>query len=481
MSSLSESAIKQIGLGYLKSYYRLRPRGMDTVVLTGMDMRGTDDVVADVFLRYTEADGSVFSATLEATSQQTRSEVVYRPRYSHVFWDGLVFGALLLPALMAILHIYGFYPLVGEDFWVRVGLLLMTLPLLMGVYALFFQRLPRYRYIYAVEQFKQYQADDQWIAYGYDVFVDLPAKYKRELVRQCTRYGFGLLEITSQRQPKLLIAPSRAQNFIPKKPFFPWLTQAQWQAQLRAMAQRPWGKVKAFLKEKTATNRALNFRWFSRTYYHQWTLFAMGLIAIGYFASLEYARVPTIFVPEKWYHRRLAATKDDMRPETEAFLVDAPVPGFFDTTYQPFDIRSHEELFGQIIQQEGSGTFADSIRETPVRILSANAGEALAVYYSCNRYNALTQAFYLLADTVYAQQSQAKQRLAELNDRGIHATAVWPPCIGGTGKGFLVYVDDLLFDDQAANALRDSLQAQLDTLDRQLTVMRFLPITNQPD
>ncbi len=480
MSALSESTIKQLGLGFLKSYYRLRPRGMDTVVLTGMDIRGVDDVVADAYLRYTEADGTVFSATLEATSYQTRNEIVYRPRRSHVFWDGLAFGALLLPALMSMAHIYGWYPLVGEDFWVRVGLLLMTLPLLMGVYALLFQRLPRYRYIYAVEQFKQYYADDQWIAYSYDVFVDLKPKYHRELVRQCTRFGFGLVEITSQRKPKLLIAPSRAQNFVPEKPFLPWLTQAEWQTKMRALAKRPWVRFKAFLVEILPANRQLNFRWFSRTYYHQWTLFTMGLIAIGYFATLEYKRVPTHFVQEKWYHRRLTEARDGMRPETKLYLVDAPVPGFYDTTYQPFNIRSHEELFGQLVQAEGS-THADSIADTPVRILTATAGEALAAYYSCNRYNALTQAFYLLADTMYVQQSVVKQRLSELNDRGINATAVWPPCIGGTGKGFLVYIDDILFDDKAAYALRDSLQQQLDTLDRQLTVMRFLPITNQPD
>ena len=120
MSSLSENAIKHIALGYLKSFYRLRNRAENTGTLTGLDMRGANDIIADGFLHYTQEDGQVFSATFEASSQATRDEIRYRPRLWHVFWDGMVFTCFLLPTFLAVAHITGSFPLVGEDFYLRL-------------------------------------------------------------------------------------------------------------------------------------------------------------------------------------------------------------------------------------------------------------------------------------------------------------------------------------------------------------------------
>ena len=477
MSSLSENAIKHIALGYLKSFYRLRNRADNTGTLTGLDMRGANNIVADGFLHYTQEDGKVFSATFEASSQATRDEIRYRPRLWHAFWDGMVFTSFLLPTFLAIAHITGNFPLVGEDFYWRIFYLLLTIPLWTGLYVLFFRRLPRYRYIFAIEQFKQYPANDQWIAYGYDVFAGLPEKFHNELVHQCTRFGFGLIEITAQRKPKLIMAPSRAENFVPKRDTFSFLPQGEWQKRIQDLTLGPWKRFRKLLRERLRPMQDQYFRWFPRTYYNQWSLIAVGLLALLFLVRIEYRRLPVNFPSERGYRKQVLEQTEGNRPETEYFKVDAPIAGFYDTTFQPYRLRTNEEQFDALIQTEGSD-HADSIALPPVRIMVALPGEEIALYYTCDRFNALDQTFYMVVDSVYQQQAAARRHLAQLNEQGLSATAVWPPCLGGTGRGFLIYLDEIVQDSLQAAHLRDSLQLQLDSLYRPLNIMEFYPITN---
>lgn len=478
MSSLSENTIKQLALGYLKSFYRLRPRAFNTVTLTGTDMRGSNNIIADGFLHFTQEDGKIFTATFEATSQATKDEICYRPRHSHVFWDSMAFASLLLPTFLAIAHIANWYPLAAEDFYFRLLYLLLTLPLWMGLYFVAFRRLPRYRYIFAIEQFKQYKADDQWIAFGYDAFSGMKEKYRLELIRQCSRFGFGLVEITAQRLPKLIMAPSRAEIFVPARSVFDFLPQGEWQKRLQSMTVGRWTKIKKFLRERLLPVQNRYFRWFPRTYYNQWGLVLFGLLITSFLIRIEYQKLPVLFPNEKRYKKRVIANNKDERVEPSYFIVDAPIAGFYDSTFTPYEMRFNEEQFSGIIQAEETDDSKEAAAP-PLRIIVADPGEEIALYYTCDRYNGLHQTFYLLADSVYSQLSGARQRLATLNELGLSATAVWPPCLGGTGKGFLVYVNELLIDSTGAAVLLDSLQQKLDSTDRQLRLLKFYPITNK--
>lgn len=478
MSSLSENTIKQIALGYLKSFYRLRPRAFNTVTITGTDMRGSNNIIADGFLHFTQEDGKVFTATFEATSQATKDEICYRPRLSHVVWDSLAFACLLLPTFLAIAHIAHWYPLAAENFWVRLLYLSSTLPIWMGIYFMTFRRLPRYRYIFAVEQFKQYKADDQWIAFGYDAFSGMKEKYRLELIRQCSRFGFGLVEINAQRLPKLIMAPSRAEIFVPKRSVFDFLPQGEWQKRLQSMTLGPWQKLKKFLREQFLPVQNRYFRWFPRTYYNQWALVLLGLMITIFLIRIEYQKLPTNFPNEKRYKKRVIADNKDERVEPSYFIVDAPIAGFYDSTFTPYEMRFNEEQFSGMIQSEETDD-SEQAAAPPLRIIIAEPGDEIALYYTCDRYNGLHQTFYLLADSVYSQLSGARQRLVQLNELGLSATAVWPPCLGGTGKGFLVYVDELLVDSTGAAQLLDSLQLMLDSTDRRLKLQKFYPITNK--
>ena len=84
-------------------------------------------------------------------------------------------------------------------------------------YQYLFQWIKRYRYIYAVEQFKRYHADEQWIAIGEDVFDEPTDPYLKELKDQCVINGFGLMMIDDNLDTHLLITPSRIEVFGEKK------------------------------------------------------------------------------------------------------------------------------------------------------------------------------------------------------------------------------------------------------------------------
>ena len=477
MSALSENTIKQITLGYLKSFYRHRPRSENQPTITGLDMRGDGDIVADGFIRFSLDGGTFFNATFEATSHETRDEILYRPRHFHSFWDALVVVSLLIPVLFAITHIAGFYPLVADNnaaffhrmIYLHIGILATVL-----FFILVFRRLPRYRNIHAIEQFKQYHADDQWVAYGYDVFDGLQKKYKKELVYQCTRYGFGLIEITPQREPKLILAPSRAENFVPKKAFLNLLPNAQWQDRLRKATKGPWGKIKTWFSNQFRTQQNDYFKWFPRTYYNQWSLILLGMSASFFFIRIEYNMLPFHYPNERSYKTKLIEDHQDKRVETTYYKIDAPIPGFYDSLFAPYDLRINEEQFNEIIRTATSRP-TDGFNE-PIRIISSTAGEEAALYYNCERFHNVSDDFYLLVDTVFSSLSSARKRMVQLNEKGLTATAVWPPCLGGESHGFLLYVDDLIIDSMYAVQLRDSLQLQLDSLDRSLKILYFNPI-----
>jgi len=477
MSALSENTIKQITLGYLKSFYRNRSRSQQHLTVTGMDMRGDGGIVADGFIRFGQDDGTFFNATFEATSHETRDEILYRPRYFHSFWDALVVVSMLIPVLFALAHINGFYLLVADTneaffhrlFYLHAGILAIAL-----FFVAVFRRLPRYRNIYAVEQFKQYHADEQWIAYGYDVFDGMKEKYKKELVEQCTRYGFGLIEITPQRKPKLIIAPSRAENFVPKQAFLDLLPNAEWQDAIRSATVGSWKKIKTWLQSKLKKPQNDYFKWFPRTYYNQWALILLGISASFFFIRMEYQMLPFDCPNERDYKTSLIENRKDAKKETTYYKVDAPVPGYYDSLFAPYDLHLNEEQFEEIIQT-ATFTHIDSIND-PVRIVSSVQGEDAALYYDCERFHGIKQDFYLLVDTVFDNLSLARERMDELNQKNLMATAVWSPCLGGEGRGFLLYVDELILDSLEATQVRDSLQLQLDSLDRNLKILYFNPI-----
>ena len=211
MKPLTEQDIKKIALRYLRAYYRYRP--FEGQVVSSLDMQGEGGIVADGYLSFQEQGGKSFLATFEATSYGTQEEVRYETQYQQLRWDGaaaafvMTAGALLGKQIIGY-QIAAFYP-----FGYALIAVAIVWAFFFSLYFIVFRKLHRYRYIYAVEQFKQYYANEQWIAIGDDVFPSLEDPYYKELRRQCVKNGFGMLLIDRQEHSRVLVTPARVEVF----------------------------------------------------------------------------------------------------------------------------------------------------------------------------------------------------------------------------------------------------------------------------
>ncbi|MEM6699928.1 MAG: hypothetical protein AAF599_16110, partial [Bacteroidota bacterium] len=215
---LSEDSIKQATLSFLKSYYRYRPSLMENDLQKGihMDARydetvGTD-ITIDGFIAYQQRNGSTFTATFEASSYDKRYEVLYQIQTRLVGWDGLAIATSVATLVFLFTYITGNYNLkevallAGAIYILSIGLLTLIYRWICLIWP---DAIDRYHYIYAVEQFKRYYADEQWISIGEDVFTGPTDTKLLELRDQCIKNGFGLIEVREDLVPIILITPSR--------------------------------------------------------------------------------------------------------------------------------------------------------------------------------------------------------------------------------------------------------------------------------
>lgn len=92
MATIHEDDIKKIALGFLRGYYKHRPRSGE--MRTETNMRGEGGIIVDSYLSFLNEEGETFIATAEATSIDTREEVKYSVQFRLLFWDSIVFGTL---------------------------------------------------------------------------------------------------------------------------------------------------------------------------------------------------------------------------------------------------------------------------------------------------------------------------------------------------------------------------------------------------
>ncbi len=255
-TSLTENQIKKIALAYLRHYYRFRPRTENEASLALLDVRLGGDIKADVMLIFCKPEaihtlGSFksdeqkirelvsknqcnFFATCEATSRDVKEELYYD--FDKDLWllDSLAFGLFLTTGFFIYAELFphwfpGFLQLLLQPFekhqpfllgGVAVALNFFTISIsaLIGLYSKRFNI--RYRYIHALQQFEEYDADEQWVAFSKEVFEEEHPKsgekiywkkneYYQELHRQALNAGVGLLAIDEKKNVIPIITPRR--------------------------------------------------------------------------------------------------------------------------------------------------------------------------------------------------------------------------------------------------------------------------------
>lgn len=337
MKVLSEQAIKQAALSYFKTYYKFRPR-VSTEQVAQYDMVTETGAIADGYLSFQETDEKRFLATFEATAVGTKHEVEFKILKLRLFWDGAAFSAVLSLIAFAFAYIYKYIDLYQTGIFSSV--LLYILPPFIFFYLAFLlicRQLPKYRKIYAIEQFKQYHADEQWVAIGTDVFEDKAHRQYEELKKQCIYNGFGLLEIDEALQARKVIAPSK-NLVLTKRKEQNFANQAQVTAE--RLNKNMQGKFKGFFKN--LSNRLPWYRQsrFQGNYYWKHVFVMLSALAL----------IGTIFYQDYLHHRPIdeiehheIITQNDIgniEPEPKLYMID--------TSYAPpikeGDIRFKNKL-----------------------------------------------------------------------------------------------------------------------------------------
>jgi len=452
MIQLTEKIVVKIALAYLKRHYKYLPREGETQIRS--DVQTEDGIRADGYLAFRVDDiGKVFTATIEATDYMKREELRYSLYWQLMVMDGLTAAMALMAILSGWAHVRGdpsVYP--TGPFW-SILIIIGVLTLLTGMIVLLVRGRSRYHYIYAVEQFKQYHADDQWVAFAWDVFYSTESKYYRELRKQCMQYGFGLLEVDREKHVKIHLAPTRMDVFGSQRAIRQF-------RQVRDFTQRMGKRLTTRLPVPIKVNPRLrigdwgNLFRFRRSYRHQAFISLVSLALIIIFFSLELQERPIAYedtVQDQRRRQRLAQRLEGgADAESRVFLVDTaaippPMPNV-----QPY-LQIDQVIPGSVPQ-------ASTSREGDVFLYGDNAFQTVP----CGRLASAANDRYLVYLNSYYDPAYAKSQALYLRRRDIAVNVIWADCFFPGRTFYILYLEDLY------NTFEEGQQA-LQRLDRDLS------------
>lgn len=439
MKKITEDIIKKFALYFLRQHYRNRVRDDRHPVEAKFDLEAAGGIIADGYYSFVKPNGKRFIATFEATDAGKKDEVVYKQQWLLLFWDALAMSSLGLAAIALLNYIFKFHELVYSSVFARTTLSMLVLAGLMGIYYLIAQNFTRYRYIYALEQFKKYYADEQWIAISHDVFESFDDPALRQLNRQCIRNGVGLLLIDENLDAKILIAPSRNDLFKGKRKALNF--QQQDTKDLAPTADNSWFFLQPFSSKGRSNKSIYRYR---KSYVAQPLLTMLGLFLTTVIFHAEWQHMPLQKVSKEELRDRIASSRFIPLPETEDFIVDSaqwrseldadkdwyvpatdqgPIRGS-----QPIDLREYPcERYNNfkepkyLIEQASVNTRKEAIALH--ERLQRNGMESDFLPWGC--FVAGKGGFVLFTGMVYENLGEAERNLSALQKKNPALTSKW--------------------------------------------------------
>ncbi len=412
---------------------------------TRYDVTAAGGVIADGYLAFNTEEGAPFIVTVEATSCNTCNEVIYAIQNKLLNWDSLACTGLVIAAG------YTYYHYKGHNLAQTLGEI-PTVLILAGAFCfgLFLFRLllgwmRRYRYIYAIEQFKTYDATEQWIALGEDVFDSNLDKNFLELKEQCVDNGFGLVMVNKEMIVQMLITPARdavlenRQGMVFKD------------GGVDRVSSRG-AKVKKWLNDKTSrvgkAQSTVGLNRYRAGYFKQLVTLFLGLSIITGIYYTEWKDSPIAYVDEDQYQRDQLVKSKDIRLEDKGYLLKED--GFLNWDSITGNYLSLEEAIWPDDNAAAISPIAyepDDLLELEANPKNGNKSSTEIVVgnrngfktsYDCERFYNFTGALYLVQDGVYSDLSVAQRRLSLLNNADFTASILWLGCFGDQTK-YVVY------------------------------------------
>lgn len=445
LSQLTEQEIIRAALPFIRSYYKFRPRG-EAIMETRYDVATVGGVIADGYLAFETEEGEPFIVTVESTSQKTRDEVIYAIQNKILNWDSLACTSLLLAGIYAYYHHKGYNiaQLLGEIPTVLIISGGFCLGLFLFRFLLGWMR--RYRYIYAIEQFKQYDATEQWIALGENVFVSNVDKDFVELKEQCVDNGFGLVMVDEQLDVQMLITPARdAVNENRKGVVF--------EDQGIVVKATRSKQVKKWLGDKTSrlskARPTVGLGRYRAGFYKQLLTMLIGLSVITGIFYKEWKDSPIAYVDEDQYQRDQLVKSKDIRKEKKGYFMEEELHLNWDSITGNY-LSLEESIWENDVPATSTIVYSEddlleleanpkSSNNAPTEIVVATK-DGLATSYDCERFYNFKGALYLVQDGIYSGLSIAQRRLNLLSTGGFNASILWLGCFGESEE-YVVYYE----------------------------------------
>ena len=471
MALLTEDKIKLASLRFLKSHYKFRPRIGPTTA--HFDMKSEEGIIADGHLYFVTEEGEQFLATFEATSDQIFEEVKYKPELRILFWDSLAAGFITA----ALTFLYGY---LKNQFTIREVGWPMTLSIVFlgGMIGFWSYRFlvkgrHRYRYIYAVEQFKRYHADEQWIAISNTIFQkplrlkedDLEEEeedFLEELKRQCVDFGIGLLTVSKNESVQMLISPARKDVFQNKRRMIHFVAQnikkgKSWGRRLSDRGRNGLDKIFGRSKNSTSLQR------YRRSFYKQILICGISIALMSFLFYRELQDLPMNYVNKKDFQREVLAKVDSGDIETSQYIADSN------------SVLQEEGISAPYLHVETNQTpdkTTEKIRDLDTWKINLNAKAGGSNYlqseeevyssYDCERLFNFDQELFLIKYALLPDFASAKQELGRLAKNNINGNILWLGCFEKQKYSYAVYFDllhtDFVEAGQSLKVYQDRLE-----------------------
>ena len=453
MNELSENKIKRIALGFLKSHYRYRPRLGETEA--SADMRGLGGIIADGYLQFKREDGTKFTATFEATSYETKQEVKYKIQHNLLSWDSSAIAIIGTAAFFINAYFEETYTIRNYGVWLTFAFLVGSFVSLFFFFRLLLARWKRYRYIYAIEQFKRYHADEQWIALGEDVFLGPDDPYYLELKKQCIRHGFGLILIDLDFKTHLQITPSREDNFQQSRKKISFTDLEEFTKRMDGQYQK-WIQKINFIRNGSGAGNTESLLRFQKRYSYQMVLSLIAFLFICGVFNKELKDRHIVYVDERNYVEEQLVVKNKNKNEKEpiSYLLDsASVRPYVDGIKAYKSLEETPMLVPKPSKKKGKKR--KKIEETlpppekedeepsPEIIVSTNNPNEW-LHYDCERFFNFSTAKYLVQAGEFSSLESTKKIMQAFREAGLEPSSVWLGCFFPENENYIVFLGPIL-------------------------------------
>ncbi len=450
LKRITENIVKKVALRFLRSYYKNRLRDERFPVEAKYDLEAAGGIIADGYYAYTTAKGKRFVATFEATDVANKDEVLFKPQWDLMLWDGLAVSSIAVAFFVTLNYVYQFQQLAADNILSRVGLLLLAFALPLGLFVVIARHFVRYRYIYAIEQFKKYFADEQWIALAEDVF-DSPADPAFvELKRQCILNGIGLLTVDESLEVKVLITPSRYDIFQGKRK--PLSFSADEKTTGAKRADEGWWTALGFRLPGRANAKKSIYR-YRKSFTTQIAIIIAAFFLVVVVHLQEWERAPVQRIGKEKFREEIAKSESDQRPEQQHYLVDT-LPEKLITPKDDWFLPANDEVLA------------------PATIDSINLSK-----YPCERYNNFSTPQYLIEIGTLVAEDDARDLASEYAQRGLDVTILPWACFGYAG-GYLVFTGYIYGSAEEARIILNDLRSKHPALAKAWKVRELAPVSS---